>query len=100
MQSFKVLGAVLLTLAAAAGQAQILIGQTAGFIGTAAAGVKEITDGAKLYIDAIHAKGVAEVTPAMLEGFAAAKVLVEALRRAGLDFADLSIITADGKFRR
>jgi branched-chain amino acid transport system substrate-binding protein len=77
-----------------------------------------------------------EATPAMLEGFAAAKVLVEALRRAGkdpsperiknalesfkrvdigglevsfsptdhtgLDFvdSDLSIITAEGKFRR
>lgn len=74
------------------------------------------------------------VSPAMLEGFAAAKVLVEALRRAGpkltrdkvrsaleglrkfdiggleitygpddhtgLDFADLSIIGSDGKFRR
>lgn len=74
------------------------------------------------------------VTPAMLEGFAAAKVLVEALRRAGpkfsrekvqtaleglrkfdiggleitygpddhtgLDFADLSIIGSDGRFRR
>jgi len=74
-----------------------------------------------------------EISPAMLEGFAGAKVLVEALRRAGpnptrekllqaldglrydigglevrysptdhtgLDFADLSIIAADGKFRR
>ena len=75
-----------------------------------------------------------EATPAMLEGFAAAKVLVEALKRAGkdptperiktalegfkhvdigglevtfsptdhtgLDYSDLSIITADGKFRR
>jgi ABC-type branched-subunit amino acid transport system substrate-binding protein len=75
-----------------------------------------------------------EVTPAMLEGFAGAKVLVEGLRRAGpqptraklqqaldgfrkvdigglevtygptdhtgLDYADLSIINADGKFRR
>lgn len=74
------------------------------------------------------------VTPAMLEGFAAAKVLVESLRKAGpkfsrekvqaalegmrkvdlggleisygpddhtgLDFADLSIIGSDGKFRR
>ncbi len=74
------------------------------------------------------------VSPAMLEGFAAAKVMVEALRRAGpkfsrdkvqaaleglrrldiggleisyspddhtgLDFADLSIIGSDGKFRR
>lgn len=75
-----------------------------------------------------------EATPAMLEGFAAAKVLVEALKRAGanptperiktalesfkrvdigglevsfsptdhtgLDYSDLSIITAEGKFRR
>jgi len=81
-----------------------------------------------------RAKGGAEVSPAMLEGFAAAKVLVEALRRAspkptrekviaalehmnrfdlgglevgysatdhtGLDFADLSIIGQDGRFRR
>lgn len=77
-----------------------------------------------------------EITPALLEGFAAAKVLSEGLRRAaaagqlnrtglqraleglnrydlgglelsysatdhtGLDYADLSIISADGKFRR
>lgn len=75
-----------------------------------------------------------ELSPAVLEGFASAKVLVEALRRAtphatrekiiaalegmhkfdlgglevsysptdhsGLDFADLSIISVDGKFRR
>lgn len=75
-----------------------------------------------------------EATPAMLEGFAAAKVLVEALRRAGrdptperiknalesfkrvdiggleitysptdhtgLDYADLSIISAAGRFQR
>ena len=80
------------------------------------------------------AKGMAEISPAMLEGFAAAKVLVEGLKRAGpkpsrdklqaalesirkldlgglevnyspddhsgLDFADLSIIGTDGKFRR
>lgn len=80
------------------------------------------------------AKGMAGVSPAMMEGFAAAKVLVEGLRRAGpkptpaglrdalegmqkydlgglevsysagdhsgLDFADLSIIGSDGKFRR
>ena len=37
--------------------AQILIGQSAGFTGAAAGGVKEATDGAKLYIDAINAKG-------------------------------------------
>ncbi len=75
-----------------------------------------------------------EVTPAMLEGFAGAKVLVEGLRRAGnnptraslqtalngfkrvdigglevsfspgdhsgLDFADLSIVSTEGRFRR
>jgi len=40
-----------------AGHAQILIGQTAGFTGPVGAGVKETTDGAKLYIDAINAKG-------------------------------------------
>ncbi|PJI96061.1 amino acid/amide ABC transporter substrate-binding protein (HAAT family) [Acidovorax sp. 69] len=37
--------------------AQILIGQTAGFSGQVAAGVKETTDGALLYIDAVNAKG-------------------------------------------
>jgi ABC-type branched-subunit amino acid transport system substrate-binding protein len=83
--------------------------------------------------DLARAKGF-ELTPAELEGFAAAKVLVEGLRRAGkdttraglkkalesfnrvnigglelsysptnhtgLDYADLSIIGTDGKFRR
>lgn len=39
------------------GHAQIMIGQTAGFTGQVAAGVQETTDGAKLYIDAINAKG-------------------------------------------
>ena len=80
------------------------------------------------------AKGMEGVSPAMIEGFAAAKVLVEGLRRAGpnptseglrnaleglqnfnigglsvsygpdnhtgLDFADLSIVDASGRFRR
>ena len=88
--------------------------------------VKEASELAK-------AKGI-ELTPAALEGFTAAKVLVEGLRRAGrgptraglkkalesfnrvnlgglelsyspsshtgLDYSDLSIISADGKFRR
>src|SRR4051812_40604012 len=89
--------------------------------------VKEARDLAK-------AKGIEDISPAMLEGYAAAKVMVEALRRAGqpvtrekvqkaleslnkfdlgglevsyspsdhtgLDFADLSIIGIEGKFRR
>ena len=84
--------------------------------------------------DLARAKGITELTPAMIEGFAAAKVLVEGLRRAGksptraslqaglesmkrvdiggleisysptshtgLDYADLSIIGADGRFKR
>lgn len=36
---------------------QLLIGQTAGFSGPVAAGVKETTEGAKLWIDSINAKG-------------------------------------------
>lgn len=56
--SRNALAAMLLTLAgAAACHAQILIGQTAGFSGPVAAGVKETTDGAKLYIDAVNARG-------------------------------------------
>jgi len=37
--------------------AQILVGQTSGFSGAAAAGVKETTDGAKLWINAVNARG-------------------------------------------
>ena len=37
--------------------AQIRIGQTAGFTGPVSSGVKETTDGAKLYFNAINAKG-------------------------------------------
>lgn len=48
---------VLIALSGGACQAQIAIGQTAGFSGTVAAGVKETTDGAKLYLDAVNAKG-------------------------------------------
>ena len=84
--------------------------------------------------DLAKAKGLDGVSPAMMEGYAAAKVLTEGLRRAGanptpvtlrdalenlrsydlggltvaysptnhtgLDFADLSIVDASGKFRR
>lgn len=85
-------------------------------------------------LDLARAKGLDGVSPAMMEGYAAAKVLVEGLRRAGpnptpvglrdalegiqnfdigglsisysakkhtgLDFADLSIVDASGRFRR
>ncbi|MDO9360217.1 MAG: ABC transporter substrate-binding protein [Polaromonas sp.] len=44
-------------LTAHTASAQILIGQTAGFTGPVGAGVNETTAGAKLYIDAINAKG-------------------------------------------
>jgi ABC-type branched-subunit amino acid transport system substrate-binding protein len=88
----------------------------------------------KQALELAKARGITELSPAMLEGFAAAKVLVEGLQRAGakptreklqaalegirkldigglevsyspddhtgLDFADLSIIGTDGKFKR
>ena len=38
-------------------QAQIRIGQTAGFTGAAASGVKEATAGAQLYLNAVNSKG-------------------------------------------
>lgn len=38
-------------------QAQLVIGQTAGYTGTNADGVKETAAGAKLYLDSINAKG-------------------------------------------
>ena len=49
--------AIVLAALSHASHAQIRIGQTAGFTGTVGAGVKETTDGAKLYLDAINAKG-------------------------------------------
>jgi branched-chain amino acid transport system substrate-binding protein len=49
--------AIALVALTQASQAQILIGQTAGFTGPVGAGVKETTDGAKLYIDSVNAKG-------------------------------------------
>ena len=59
MYSFKSLRVALLVavVMGATAHAQILIGQTAGFTGAVAAGVKETTDGAKLYIDSVNAKG-------------------------------------------
>jgi branched-chain amino acid transport system substrate-binding protein len=53
----KSIVAVVAALAPMFALGQILIGQTAGFSGTVAAGVKETTDGAKLWIDSINAKG-------------------------------------------
>jgi ABC-type branched-subunit amino acid transport system substrate-binding protein len=51
--------ACLIALAAWSGgcRADILIGQTAGFTGSAAAGVAEMTNGARLYLDAVNARG-------------------------------------------
>lgn len=48
---------VCLTAGMVAANAQILIGQTAGFSGPVAAGVQETTAGAKLYLDDVNAKG-------------------------------------------
>jgi len=53
-RTFLVALAAFLPLVASA---QILVGQTAGFTGVVAAGVKETTDGARLWIDAVNAKG-------------------------------------------
>jgi branched-chain amino acid transport system substrate-binding protein len=49
--------AAVAALVAGAAHAQIVIGQSAGFSGAVAASVKEATDGAKLAIDAVNAKG-------------------------------------------
>ncbi len=57
MHTRKLLGWALLALVGTTAQAQILIGQTAGFSGPVAAGVKETTDGARLYIDSVNARG-------------------------------------------
>jgi branched-chain amino acid transport system substrate-binding protein len=57
MKPWIVAAAAALCLAPTFGLAQIVIGQTAGFSGPVAAGVKETTDGAKLWIDAVNAKG-------------------------------------------
>ena len=55
--------------------------------------VKELTD-------LLVGKGKGEITPAMLEGYAAAKVLVEALKRAGKDPTRERIKTALETFKR
>ena len=53
----KTLITVLALLASSTAFADLLIGQTAGFTGVVAAGVQETTAGAKLYIDAVNARG-------------------------------------------
>lgn len=57
MNRWRAWGGVLLALTCLGGQAQILIGQTAGFSGPVAAGVMEATEGARLHINAVNAKG-------------------------------------------
>jgi branched-chain amino acid transport system substrate-binding protein len=54
IRAAALVGALLLGSAASA---QILVGQTAGFSGAVAASVKETTEGARLAIDAVNAKG-------------------------------------------
>ena len=49
--------ALLLVALAGAAPAQIVVGQTAGFTGVVAAGVKETTEGARLFLDAVNARG-------------------------------------------
>lgn len=51
------LAGLLLLALMGASHAQILIGQTAGFSGPVASGVKETTDGARLWIDSVNARG-------------------------------------------
>ena len=46
-----------LLLCSSPGWTQLLVGQTSGFTGPAATGVKENTDGAKLYFDHVNAHG-------------------------------------------
>ena len=50
-------GLLALLGATGAAQAQIRIGQTAGLTGTVAGSVKEASDGARLYFDAVNARG-------------------------------------------
>lgn len=53
----KYLCAAVIALAPAWAASQILIGQTAGITGIVAAGVQETTQGARLWIDHVNAKG-------------------------------------------
>ena len=53
----RIVLAAVVALAPAWASSQIVIGQTAGITGIVAAGVKETTEGAKLWIDNVNAKG-------------------------------------------
>jgi branched-chain amino acid transport system substrate-binding protein len=56
-QLIGLLCATALTLGSSCAYAQLVIGQTSGFTGPAAGGVKENTLGANLYLDAVNARG-------------------------------------------
>lgn len=51
------LAALAVGLASSAASAEIYVGQTSGFTGPAAIPVKELTEGARLYLDAVNAAG-------------------------------------------
>jgi branched-chain amino acid transport system substrate-binding protein len=57
LHRFFILITALLCFALPPVNAQLLIGQTAGYTGIVGPGVKETADGAKLYIDAVNARG-------------------------------------------
>lgn len=56
MKNFLAIAVIVASLSGTA-SAQIVVGQTASFTGPVAAGVKEAAEGAKLYIDAVNARG-------------------------------------------
>lgn len=57
MKNWQMVAAVLALTLGTAAQAKLMIGQTAGFSGPVAAGVQETTDGARLYVDMVNARG-------------------------------------------
>ena len=57
MQSLRALLAICLVATSVPALAQIYIGQTAGLTGPVAGSVKELTEGARLYFDAVNAAG-------------------------------------------
>ena len=70
MKITHTLCAVLLgSLLAAGAHAQLRIGQPSGFTGSVAAGVKENTEGAKLYLDAVNQRGGVHGYPLPRLGF-------------------------------